>query len=152
MRVCTARGLRLIVAGSGPCVKKLRELAGPTVTFEESVTDDRYLKLLAGATALLFPGEEDFGIIPVEAMAAGVPVVALGAGGALDTVVDDVTGVLFADQTEQALGAAIDRVLSQQFDAGKLHDHANQFRPEQFDEHMRAIVAGHLAAGNRDQW
>lgn len=152
VRVCTARGLRLVVAGSGPCVAELRRLAGPTVSFEENVTDERYLELLAGAQALLFPGEEDFGIIPVEAMAAGVPVVALGVGGALDTVVDDVTGVLFADQTEPALAAAVDRVLGQRFDAAKLHDHARQFRPEQFDTQIRAIVSGHLAAGNRDQW
>ncbi len=152
VRVCTANGLRLVVAGAGPCVPELRRIAGPTVSFEENVSDDRYRALLSGARALVFPGEEDFGIIPVEAMAAGVPVVALGVGGALDTVIDGVTGVLFAEQTDGALATAIERMLGQRFDPAKLHEHARQFRPEAFDERIQAVAVGHLASGERDCW
>jgi glycosyltransferase involved in cell wall biosynthesis len=152
VRLCTERSLPLIVAGAGPCVADLKKMAGPTVRFEENVSDARYLELLQGASALLFPGEEDFGIIPVEAMAAGVPVVAFAAGGALDTVVDGVTGVLFNEQTVESLGDALDRLSAQSFDPDKLHDHSRQFRPEEFDRRLREVVWGHLASGQRDSW
>jgi glycosyltransferase involved in cell wall biosynthesis len=152
VRACTARSLPLVVAGAGPELASLRALAGPTVTFESAVSDERYFELLAGARALLFPGEEDFGIVPVEAMAAGVPVVAFGEGGALDTVVDGVTGVLFAEQTVDSLVGAIELVERTAFEVSKLRAHADSFRPEAFDERLRSVVDGHLTAGRRDAY
>jgi glycosyltransferase involved in cell wall biosynthesis len=152
VRVCTERSLPLIVAGDGPELARLRALAGPTVTFEQNVSDTRYLQLLAGSRALLFPGEEDFGIVPVEAMAAGVPVVAYGVGGALDTVVDGVTGVLFHQQTVAALSGALDLFAAARFDLAKLSAHVEQFRPERFDARLRDVVEGHLRVGQRDRW
>ncbi len=152
VRVCTTLSLPLVVAGDGPELARLQSLAGPTVTFEQHVTDERYMELLAGATALLFPGEEDFGIVPVEAMAAGIPVVAYGVGGVLDTVVDGVTGVLFADQTSESLVAAIELLDATQFEVAKLAEHADQFGLKHFNERLREVVDGHLRAGRRDVW
>ncbi len=88
MRACTEAKLPLVVMGAGPELERLRAMAGPTVRFEQDRSDARYEELLSDAIAFLFPGEEDFGIMPVEAMAAGVPVVAYGVGGVLDSVVE----------------------------------------------------------------
>ncbi len=137
---CTRLGLPLVVAGAGPELSRLRSLAGPTVRFEESVSDERYLELLAGARALLFPGEEDFGIVPVEAMAAGVPVIAFGRGGALDTVIDGVTGVLFHEQSASSLADALERSDRITFEGAKLRAHADGFRPDVFRERMRELA------------
>jgi glycosyltransferase involved in cell wall biosynthesis len=152
IRVCTQRSLPLIVAGDGPELTKLRAMAGPTVTFEQNVSDQRYRDLLLRARALLFPGEEDFGIVPVEAMAAGVPVVAFGVGGAIDTVVDGVTGVLFHEQTLESLADALEFFETARFDPAKMSAHVEQFRPERFDAKLREVVEGHLRAGQRDRW
>ncbi len=152
VKVCTAMNLPLVVAGDGPGVAGLRKIAGPTVRFESGVSDARYLELLRGARALIFPGEEDFGIVPVEAMAAGVPVIAYGQGGALDTVIDGVTGVLFTQQSEAGVREAIERANSQTFEAPKLVEHASQFRPEEFDRRLRAVVQGHVNLGRSDVW
>jgi glycosyltransferase involved in cell wall biosynthesis len=152
VRVCTERSLPLVVAGDGPGLAELRSIAGPTVRFETGVSDARYLELLAECRALLFPGEEDFGIVPVEAMAAGVPVVAFGVGGALDTVIDGVTGVLFAEQNELGLADAIDRLSTMRIESEKLLGHARRFAPEEFDVCLRAVVHGHVALGQRDRW
>ena len=130
VEVCTRLDLPLVVAGRGPELARLKAMAGPTVLFEEHVSDDRYFELLSDARALLFPGEEDFGIVPVEAMAAGVPVIAFGRGGAVDTVVDGVTGVLFAEQSASSLADAIDRADRTKFDLEKLRAHADGFRAD----------------------
>ena len=140
VEVCTRLGLPLVVAGKGPELARLKAMAGPTVEFEESVSDARYLELLADARGLLFPGEEDFGIVPVEAMAAGVPVIAFGRGGALDTVVDGVTGVLFSEQTAASLTDAIERADRSVFELEKLRTHADGFRTEVFRDGLRTLV------------
>ncbi len=107
---CVERDRKLKVAGDGRALDAVRAQA-PTgdVEFLGKVPDDERDQLLAGARALLFPGEEDFGIVPVEAQAAGVPVIAYGVGGAVETVIDASTGVLFAEHSAAALGAAIER-------------------------------------------
>ena len=106
IRVCTAANLPLTVIGQGPDHERLQRLAGPTVRFlgwqPDEVIRDHYRR----CRALLFPGEEDFGIVPAEAMACGAPVIALGRGGAAETV-DDRAGVLYPDASDAGLAHAI---------------------------------------------
>lgn len=142
VEACTRLQLPLVVAGRGPELARLQSMAGPTVRFEEHVSNERYIELLRDARGLLFPGEEDFGIVPVEAMAAGVPVIAFGRGGALDSVVDGVTGVLFAEQTVSSMAEAIDQADRTVFELDKLRAHADGFRPEVFRERFSAVVSG----------
>lgn len=141
IQACTAGGHPLVVAGSGPDEARLRAMAGPTIRFVGRVDDTAYLELLAGATALLFPGEEDFGIVPVEAQAAGCPVVALGRGGALDTVKDGETGVLFPHPTVGSLSEGIEAVLARTWDEAALRQWASQFSEERFTREFRAFVS-----------
>lgn len=107
---CSRRGWNLVVAGDGPERRRLEKMAGPTVRFTGPADDDQAGKLLAEAKALLFPGLEDFGMVPVEALASGTPVVAYGRGGVLDSLEDGVTGTFFYDQTVKSLEAAMDRL------------------------------------------
>lgn len=113
---CTKLNLPLRVAGDGPELDRLRRMAGPTVTFLGRLSDDEMALEMARAKALLFPGEEDFGITPIESQAAGTPVLAYGVGGATETVVapdgDDfgeATGLFFSEPTVDSLCAAVQR-------------------------------------------
>lgn len=106
---CEFGGRQLKVAGDGRALGRLRERDRAGVEFLGRVTDAERDELFAGARALLFPGEEDFGIVPVEAQAAGVPVIAYGVGGACESVLDGETGVLFGEQTAASLAGAIGR-------------------------------------------
>lgn len=138
VEACTRLGLPLVVAGRGPELPRLRALAGPTIRFEEHVSDARYLELLADARGLLFPGEEDFGIVPVEAMAAGVPVIAFGEGGVLDTVIDGVTGVLFPEQRSVSVIGALETAAKSLWDRKKLNTQTESFRTSDFHEVLRS--------------
>jgi glycosyltransferase involved in cell wall biosynthesis len=150
LEACRRLGRRLIVAGTGPLERELRRNAGPAVEFRGWVSDDEMACLLANAAALLFPGEEDFGILPVEAMASGCPVVALGRGGVLETVgrgaspaaleelaregvVRVAGGVLFRDQSVEGLCAAIRRLGDAAPDAAALVGLAEPFSAPRFD-------------------
>ncbi|HWA64609.1 MAG TPA: glycosyltransferase [Candidatus Paceibacterota bacterium] len=109
-------GLPLKIAGTGPEFGRLRRLAGPNVEFLGAVSEQRLAELYSRCRALVFPQEEDFGIVPLEAMASGRPVIAYRAGGALETVAEGKTGVFFDDQTVESLAAAV-----------------RTFRPEAYD-------------------
>jgi glycosyltransferase involved in cell wall biosynthesis len=104
---CSKLNLPLTVIGTGPDHRRLRRLAGPSVTFLGKVSDEIVEEEFAQAEALIFPGLDDFGITPVEALAAGTPVIAYGAGGALDYVKPGVTGELFTEQTVKSLAQAL---------------------------------------------
>ena len=129
---CRRLGRKLWVVGGGRAQERLRSIAGPETTFLGHLPEEELLRVLAGARALVFPGEEDFGIVPVEAQAAGVPVVAYGAGGVTETVIDGETGVLFEPQTVDALCEAILRFESMSFDEQRLRQHSVQFAPGRF--------------------
>jgi glycosyltransferase involved in cell wall biosynthesis len=145
VQACTRLKRPLIVAGDGPDLPRLKKFAGPTVKFVGRVSDEEAARLMAGSRALLFPGEEDFGIIQVEVQAAGRPVVAYGRGGAEDTVVDGETGVLFHEQALDPLIAAMETVERQSWDGQRIRRHAEQFRPERFREQYEAVVSDALA-------
>jgi len=137
---CTQARLPLVVLGEGREEKRLRAMSGPTVRFEGRQSAEDVRRWLQGARALLFPGEEDFGIVPVEAMAAGCPVIAYGAGGALDTVQDGESGLFFQEQNAAALLDAIERFerLEKDLDPAALLRQARRFGPEQFASGIRA--------------
>ena len=132
IRACALAGVSLRIVGSGPEEARLRAAAGPDVEFLGALPDEQVRTVYQGATAVLLPGVEDFGIVPVEAQACGRPVVALARGGACETVVDGRTGVLVADPTEAAFAAGIDRVRQGRFDATVIRQHAVRFSRERF--------------------
>ena len=137
---CARLGRPLKVVGGGRAEAAVRAQAGPGTEFLGRVGDAELPGLLAGARALLFPGEEDFGIVPVEAQAAGVPVIAYGRGGVRDTVVDGETGVLFGEQTVEGLCAAIERFETREWPDGPLRENARRFRPEVFRHGLAQAV------------
>jgi glycosyltransferase involved in cell wall biosynthesis len=133
-------GERLVIVGTGPDLKRLEEMAGPTVRFEGWRSDEELVEFYARCSGLVFTGEEDFGIVPVEAMASGKPVLAYARGGALETVIDGKTGVLFAESTVESLISALKRMKGTDFDAGALHVHATGFDREKYKELMRSYL------------
>jgi glycosyltransferase involved in cell wall biosynthesis len=139
----------LVVVGSGPERARLRALAGPRTRFTGWLPDAEVADLMGRCRALVMPGVEDFGIVPVEAQAAGAPVIALAAGGALETVVAgeraDATGVLFGEATEDALADAVLALDRLRFDPRVLRQHAQRFGRDRFLDAMRAEVAAVLA-------
>lgn len=120
-------GLELTVAGFGPEEARLRALARGKVRFAGTPTDEELREMYRSAEAVLMPGEEDFGIVPVEAQACGTPVVALGRGGATETVRDGETGVLYPDPGPDGLLSAIDRLGRLRFNPAALREHASRF-------------------------
>ncbi len=131
----------LKVAGGGRGLDGLRGRAGPTAELLGRVSDAQRDDLLSGARALLFPGEEDFGIVPVEAQAAGVPVIAYGVGGAAETVIDGQTGVLFGEQTPREMAAAIERFERLSLHPEAARENARRFSRERFRSEMAAVIA-----------
>jgi glycosyltransferase involved in cell wall biosynthesis len=125
-------GRELVVVGDGPEAARLWALAGPTVRFTGRLDRPALADLFARCHAYLVPGEEDFGMAPVEAMGTGRPVVALRAGGALETVLDGATGVLFDAPTVESLVAAIERSDSMTFDRHAIRAQAERFGVDVF--------------------
>jgi glycosyltransferase involved in cell wall biosynthesis len=141
----SAAGVRLIVAGDGRARGAVEAAAGPTVELMGRVDDDAMRDLYRGCRALLFPGEEDFGIMPVEAQACGAPVIARAVGGVLDTVVPATTGVLYGAATDTEHVETLARVLREfddaAFDGAAVRAHAERFAPERFRAGFAAAVA-----------
>lgn len=140
VRVCSERGIPLVVIGDGPERPHLETLAGPSVRFVPRVSDPELVGYLRSCRALIQCGEEDFGIAPLEANAAGRPVVAFARGGALETVRDGETGVLFDAQTPEALSAALDRLRAGAWPAGRLREHAERFGEDVFGRRLMEVV------------
>jgi len=140
MDACEKLGLPLKVAGTGPLLEKLRKSAGPTTEFLGFVSDLDMHHLMAGCRGFVFPPEEDFGIAPVEALAAGRPVVALGKAGTAETVVDGESGVHFAQQRVQDVVAALQRCEAMTWDPKVLQAQADKFSVAAFHDGLRALV------------
>lgn len=132
VEACNRLGRRLLVVGDGPERRRLEAIAGPTVEFLGKRGDDELADLYARCRALLFPGHEDFGIVPVEVQAAGRPVVAYGRGGAAETVVHGVTGLLFAEQSVAALVSAMEQSEDRSWDAAACQENARRFDAKEF--------------------
>lgn len=130
----------LVIVGDGRDRRRLERLAGPTITFLGRVPTEQLADLYARCRAFIFPGVEDFGIAPVEAMAAGRPVIAFAGGGALDTVVEGVTGVFFDAPTPESLAEAVRRFEEMRFDPRAIRRHAEQFDKRVFQEKIKKIA------------
>ncbi len=143
---CTKLGLPLTVIGSGPDSVRLRRLAGKSVTFLGKVSDEVLEQEFANAGALIFPGLEDFGITPVEAMAAGMPVLAYKAGGALDYVKPGVTGEFFEAQTAKSLALALKKLDTGAYSSAAIRAFAQKFSKERFQNEVKKYLLQQMTA------
>jgi glycosyltransferase involved in cell wall biosynthesis len=134
-------GLGLDVVGDGPLLEDLRAAAGPATTFHGAASEDTVTQLLENCSAVCVAGEEDFGIVAVEAQAAGKPVVAYRRGGARETVVDGVTGVLFDEQTVEAVAAAIAACGDLPTTPERIASSVQRFSSTAFREGLSRVVA-----------
>jgi glycosyltransferase involved in cell wall biosynthesis len=148
VRLFARTGRRLRIAGGGPEFSRLKKLAGPNVEFLGRVPDDDLRGLYARCRALLLPGEEDFGITPVEALASGKPVIALGRGGALETV-PPFGGVFYDEPSEESLAGALERfeTTEPQVRCAELQAWAQRFSEGEFRRKMTAVLED---AGKRE--
>jgi len=149
IEACNELGARLVIAGSGPDEARLRRLAGPTIEFAGFVDDDRRKQLLSGARALIVCGEEDFGLVPLEAAAAGRPTVAFATGGALETVVEGATGLFFREPRAHSLKQALHALDEMRFDPQRLRAHAERFSPQAFRSQFAALIERYLDSSGR---
>ncbi len=147
---------RLLVIGTGQDEKRLKKIAGPNVEFLGWIDSNKLADYYSGCKALIFPGEEDFGIVPLEAQCFGKPVIAYGAGGVLETVkgiwpeqadgcsARDFTGLFFHRQTGEALAAAVERFAGLSFDPAGIRKHGLGFGREIFKDKIKDYIESHL--------
>jgi len=133
--------LPLTITGSGPDRKRLERLAGPTVTFLGYVPEENLPDLYRGAIATICPGDEDFGLVPLESMACGTPVIAFRSGGALETIQENITGQFFNEPTAPSLAEAIQYFDRSHFSEDTCRAHAQKFSREAFEKDIRSAVA-----------
>lgn len=145
VQACTELGLPLTVIGDGPDHKRLAKLAGSTISFLVGLSDKEVVKHFQSAQAFIFPGVDDFGIVAVEALAAGTPVIAYQAGGALDYVEPGKTGEFFEHQTNDSLVTAIKKFDSKKFDVATVQKSSQQFSPEVFNRKIAKFIKSRVA-------
>jgi glycosyltransferase involved in cell wall biosynthesis len=138
--------LPLVVFGSGRDREQLEAIAGPHVRFVGRVDEDELRSLYRRCRAYITAGDEDAGIQPVEAMAAGRPVIAYASGGVRETVLDGVTGCFFHEQTPAALAVAVAQSRTVRFESQRIRHHAEQFGREQFKQRIEQFIAARLTA------
>jgi glycosyltransferase involved in cell wall biosynthesis len=141
IEACRRAGVPLTIVGRGPQEARLRAMAGPDTRFLGWRSDEEIRDLYGRATAVLLPGVEDFGMVPVEAQACGAPVVALGEGGACETVVDGVTGVLVAEATVEAFADGLGRAAGTPFDRAAIRANAERFSRQRFMTDFQTAVS-----------
>jgi len=152
IEACRRVGAPLRLIGDGPDRARLERAAGPHVQFLGRLSDEQVREEYRRAAAVILPGEEDFGIVPVEAQACGCPVVALARGGALETVTDHETGILFPELTAESLAAALERAAATSFDGDRLRQHAQRFSTDRHVEGMHAVIDEMTAAPAGARW
>jgi glycosyltransferase involved in cell wall biosynthesis len=149
IQACTELDLPLTVIGDGPDHRRLRKLAGHSITFLGRVSDEVVEEEFASAEALIFPGLDDFGITPVEALASGTPVIAYGAGGAFDYVKPGVTGELFGEQAVKGLTKMLKSFSPKEYNSKDCRLMAQLFSPERFRQQLRLFVTKAWQAEDR---
>jgi glycosyltransferase involved in cell wall biosynthesis len=152
IEACRRVGATLRIAGDGPDRDRLETLADGHVEFVGRLSDEQIRDEYRRALAILLPGEEDFGIVPVEAQACGRPVVALARGGALETISGGETGIFFDDLTPASMAAALNAVAAAQFDPERLRANAQRFSRERHVERMHAVIHETLDAPIGTRW
>lgn len=140
IKACNQLGLALTVIGTGPATSDLKKIAGPTITFTGFATHENLVRLAREASAFIFPGEEDFGISPVEAMSLGLPVIAYKSGGALDYIVEAKTGLFFNEQSVNSLSKALASFDPKQFRSDEISNFAKQFSQANFQKNIRIFL------------
>lgn len=141
VQACTQLNLPLTVLGRGPDHDRLVDLAGPTITFNENASDQDVERAFQTAEAFLFPGLDDFGIVAVEALAAGTPVIAYKAGGSLDYILPGQTGLFFEEQTVESLVKTLQGFPNYSFDHASIAQTAQNFSPAVFKQRMAECIA-----------
>ena len=136
VEACTRTGRRLVIIGDGPDRGRLKMMAGPSVTFLGRQPDTVVNRFASRCKALIFPGEEDFGMAPLEINAAGRPVVAYRAGGATETVIPNLNGILFTEQTIDSLIDALEALESQEWDPAAIRRHAQRYDIHVFQDRL----------------
>ncbi|WP_428230733.1 glycosyltransferase [Flavobacterium sp.] len=132
--------LKLIIAGDGPEFEKLQKIAKRNIEFVGFIDASRLKSYMQKAKAFVFAAEEDFGIIPVEAQACGTPIIAFGKGGTLETVVENITGVFFREQSAQKIKDAVNSFEKIKFDSKMIREHAMKFSTKRFENEMKVFV------------
>jgi len=144
IEACDMLHAKLIVAGTGPDERRLRAIATATTEFAGYVDDAQRRRLIGGARALIVPGIEDFGLVALEAAAAGRPTVAFAAGGALETVVEGQTGLFFREPDARSLAQTLQALSRAQFERERMRVHARAFAPEVFRAEFSALIERYL--------
>ncbi len=140
IKACNQLKAPLKIVGRGPELKKLKKLAGPTISFITNASDSEVSAVLASAEAFVFAGFEDFGIAPVEALASGTPVIAYRGGGALNYVVEGKTGEFFNDQTTISLAAALNSFKPANYNHSDIKNYAEKFSNQNFQKNLSTFL------------
>lgn len=140
IKACNELSEELIIVGSGSEKKRLMRIAGPTITFAGSLTDEELLEYYRGCKGLIFPGREDFGLTVLEAQLHGKPVIAYGRGGAVETIIKGKTGLFFYPQTIKALTNAMKSFESKRFSSEACKEQAMTFSKKHFKENLHQLL------------
>lgn len=147
IEACNQLQLPLAIIGSGRDENRLKRLAGPSIRFMGRLSDKEVLHYYAHCRALILPGEEDFGITPLEAQASGRPVIAYAAGGALASVIDNVTGTFFYKQTVESLVEVLSSFNEQSYDPQTIYNHALEFDQPRFKRRIQQFIEAKMSEG-----
>ena len=147
IEACNLLQLPLVIIGSGRDENRLKRLAGPSIRFTGRLSDEEVVHYYAHCRALILPGEEDFGITPLEAQASGRPVIAYAAGGALASVIDNVTGTFFHKQTVESLVEVLESFDERGYDPQTIHNHALEFDKPRFHRRILQFIEAKMSEG-----
>ncbi len=147
IQACNQLQLPLVIIGGGRDLDRLKQMAGPTIRFMGRLSDEEVIYYITHCRAFLFPGEEDFGITPLEAQACGRPVIAYGAGGALASIIDGETGMIIQEQTVESLAATLTSFGERVFDPHVIHNHALEFDTPLFRRRILQFIEAKMSEG-----